>query len=455
MEGGGAARLSAPCRLLMKLKRPEGRMLEYKREWCDAAQKTMIAFANDLGGILQIGVAGDGEVVGCDFDQVERSVRSFARDGVDPSMSGLVQVRKQLLDDKVVAGVLIAPGTERPYSFRGKVLTEGGVYIRLGGQTVSATLDEVMRIIRRGDPRTWESRPCNQSDLTFDDCKRIFDEHGVPFAEANWLGYGLLNREREFTNLALLLSDQNPFRVIINKYAASGKADSSSRISGSVVQQWHVVRDRLREVNVPIIDKAPSDFARQEEFPWPQIALREALTNTLAHRDYTSPLQVAINIHPDVINFLTPGGIPPELTLEDALAEGASFCRNEKLAELFMRLHWMEKSGTGFGDIFRAYAEYDQKPRLKHIGRSFQIELPRVVNAHRSGREADVIRFIRQSPEGRSRAEIETYLELSRPTVMKILNALRADGQIVRSGKGRSVRYHAGEPEPAASDAAS
>lgn len=55
-----------------------------------------------------------------------------------------------------------------------------------------------------------------------------------------------------------------------------------------------------------------------------------------------------------------------------------------------------------------------------------------------------------QSPEGRTGPEIEAYLELSRPTVMKILNTLRAAGQIVRSGEGRSVRYHAGEPKPAA-----
>mgnify|MGYP007059013862 CR=1 FL=1 len=41
-------RLSNPRRFSMKLTQPEGRTLEYKREWCDAAQKTMIAFANDF-----------------------------------------------------------------------------------------------------------------------------------------------------------------------------------------------------------------------------------------------------------------------------------------------------------------------------------------------------------------------------------------------------------------------
>ena len=171
----------------MKLSEPEGQTLEYKQEWCDTAKKTLIAFANDLGGILQIGVADNGEVVGCDFDQVERSVRRFARDGVEPPMTDLIDVRKQIFDDKVVATILVAPGIKKPYGFRGKVLTEGGVYIRLGGQTVPATLDEVVRIIQRGDPRTWESRPSNDTNLTFNQSERIFDNLQVPFSETHRL----------------------------------------------------------------------------------------------------------------------------------------------------------------------------------------------------------------------------------------------------------------------------
>lgn len=425
----------------MKLKEPEGQRLEYKREWCETAKKTMIAFANDLGGILQIGVADDGEVIGCNFDQVDRSVHSFAREGVQPSMSDLVQVRRVDFDGKAVASVLISPGSQRPYGFRGKVLTEGGAYIRLGGQTVAATLDEVMSLIQRGDPRSWESRISNEQNLTFTDSKKIFDSANIPFEEANWLGYGVQNRNREFTNLALLLSDQNPYVVVINKYDATGKVTGSDRIKGSVLRQWATVRDQLSELNLPIIDKNSSNFARRELYPWPIVALREALTNTLAHRDYSSPLQVAVNIHPNVITFLTPGGIPPELTLEDAMVEGASFCRNEKLAELFMRLHWMEKGGTGFGDIIRSYAEYAQRPAFKHIARTFQIELPSVIDQQLE-READVIRYIKQSLDGLRRIEIEEKLGVSRPTLMKLLKKLQLEGKIATKGKARATRYY-------------
>lgn len=169
----------------MKLSEPESQVLEYKEEWSDTVKKTMIAFANDLGGVLQIGVADDGEVVGCNFDMVERAARSFARNGVEPSMSELVQVRKQNIGGKILAAVIVAPGREAPYCFKGKVFTDGGVFIRLGGQTVPASRDEVFQIIRRGDPRTWGTRTTAVTELTFGDASRVFAKQNVPFSEAN------------------------------------------------------------------------------------------------------------------------------------------------------------------------------------------------------------------------------------------------------------------------------
>lgn len=55
-------------RFWMKLSKPEGQTLEYQQEWSDVVERTVIAFANGFGGILQIGVADDGEVVGCNYD---------------------------------------------------------------------------------------------------------------------------------------------------------------------------------------------------------------------------------------------------------------------------------------------------------------------------------------------------------------------------------------------------
>lgn len=424
----------------MKLQDHEGQTLAYKQEWCEDAKKTLIAFANGLGGILQIGVAKDGEIIGCSFSQVERAIHRFARVGVDPPMEVLIDVRKQMLDGKVFASVLVRPGIRRPYALRGKVLTQGGAFIRLGGQTVPAALEEILQLIHQGDPRAWESRPCGFTNLTFEQAAQIFTENKIPFGKSNWFDYGLLDHEGESTNLALLLSDQNPHRLVVNAFDLSGNIQSSESLNGSILWQRNKVRNRLFRVNAPVIDKETKDFSRKEIRPWPQLALREALTCTLAHRDYSSPLQISINIHQDAITFFSSGGIPPELTLEEATKDGANFCRNAKLADIFKRLHWTEKAGAGFDDIFRAYAEFPQRPKLQHVVRSFEIVLPRVTESL-SGKETDVILFIKRSINGRTRSEIETYVHQSRPTVLKLLKALRAEGKIIVEGKGPRTRY--------------
>ena len=105
-----------------------------------------------------------------------------------------------------------------------------------------------------------------------------------------------------------------------------------------------------------------------------------------------------------------------------------------------MRLHWMEKAGTGFGDIFRAYADYPQKPKLQHIGRSFEIELPRI-NENVTGRESAALLFIQANPEGRTRSEIEAYLGCSRPTVLNMLKELKESGRVAVKGRGPLTRY--------------
>lgn len=425
----------------MRIEQPEGQKLEYKLKWSDTAKKTMIAFANDLGGLLLFGVADDGEIVGCNYDEVERQVMTFAREGVEPSMVDLVIIQKKQFGDKVIASVMISTGQAKPYSFRGKTLTNGGVYIRLGGQTVAATLDEIFNIVQRSGTRSWESKACFEEELSFDETKAILDSYAVPFDQPHWLGYGLTTSQGRLTNLALILSDQNPFELVVTTFDRHQNVSYSERIKGSILHQLQRIDHITSEINGSYIEKVPGSLASKNILPWPPVALREALTNSLAHRDFNSPMQASVNIFHDKITIITPGGIPIELTLEEALITGASFCRNPKLADMLMRLHWMERLGTGFSDIFRDYAPFDAKPKLNHIGRTFVIELPKVIAEKRTSREEDILSILDQNPLGKSRKEVQDLMGLSRPSVMKYLNKMIEDKIITTHGTGRATKY--------------
>lgn len=81
---------------------------------------------------------------------------------------------------------------------------------------------------------------------------------------------------------------------------------------------------------------------------YPPRALREALVNAFAHRDYQlhDPLRVTAFL--DRVEISTPGGLPLGVRLEDLRgAEAGPKWRNQTLAWFFNRLELAEAEGQG------------------------------------------------------------------------------------------------------------
>jgi len=93
----------------------------------------------------------------------------------------------------------------------------------------------------------------------------------------------------------------------------------------------------------------------QYEIPRPVIA--EAIVNAIAHRDYQSTGSVQVMIFSDRISITNPGGLPMELTLEKLKYDHASYPRNPHLAETLYQAGYIERFGTGTGEIYRLCRE--------------------------------------------------------------------------------------------------
>ena len=85
---------------------------------------------------------------------------------------------------------------------------------------------------------------------------------------------------------------------------------------------------------------------RIDKLDYPNEVLREALINAIVHRSYSFSGSIIININPFQIEFISTGGLISGLTKEDIM-QGISEQRNKKLAELFLRLNYIESYGTG------------------------------------------------------------------------------------------------------------
>jgi ATP-dependent DNA helicase RecG len=80
-------------------------------------------------------------------------------------------------------------------------------------------------------------------------------------------------------------------------------------------------------------------------------AFREAVINAFCHRDYYDYDSVNIAVFKDRLEIRNPGGLFGGLTIEQIKHEMVSKRRNEIIAELFHRVHFVEKWGRGISLI--------------------------------------------------------------------------------------------------------
>jgi ATP-dependent DNA helicase RecG len=112
-------------------------------------------------------------------------------------------------------------------------------------------------------------------------------------------------------------------------------------------------------------------FRRRDEPEYPGFALREAIINAIAHRDYTlRGSRVQVRLYPDRIEVDTPGGLPPPVTVDNIEDEKAT--RNEAIVVPLQDMNYMERRGYGFNAMVATMREAGLAPPLvKDNGASF------------------------------------------------------------------------------------
>jgi len=114
------------------------------------------------------------------------------------------------------------------------------------------------------------------------------------------------------------------------------------------------------------------------EFPqYPTIALREALLNAFAHRDYSIPGMVFIRHYRDRFEINNPGGFVGGVTPENILHH-APVTRNRYLVEtVLLATRLVNRQNLGVPRIFRALLEEGKEPPVfDEIGQTVRVTFP-------------------------------------------------------------------------------
>ncbi len=410
-------------------------------------KKEIIAFANTDGGEIYVGVAKDGTIIGVENSEKEMErISSMIHDGIHPDLIPFTTVEPISVEEKILIRVSVSRGGRPPYHLSDKGLKPSGVYVRHGVTSVPASEETIRDMIRQSDGLTFDRARCINQELTFQYAKMYFKERNVPFEPQNQRILGLVDADGYYTNAALLLSDQCEHSIKCAVFEGSGKTRFQSRkeFNGSILKQLEAAYEYISLHN-----NVRADFeklTRIEEFDYPEYALREALLNTIVHRDYNYSGSTLVNIFTDRMEFVSIGGLVKGLTLDDIL-HGVSQSRNMIIANVFYRLKLIESYGTGIQRILESYQSNQMQPQFLTAAASFVTVLPKLSNMEPNtlqeagnGPEERVLQLLARQQEI-TRKDVEKLLNCSAFPARKLLNALVQQNKIQVTGNARATKY--------------
>jgi len=334
----------------------EGFTTEFKRSGTAHLGRELCAFANATGGVILIGVEDDGTVVGVqNSNRLKSEVQNIAR-SIDPPLAVDVELQNQVLV------VTVPPQNSKPYSSNGKF------YFRDGANSQQMTRDEIREYFFKEGLIRFDEMPCArfdlEKDLTDSVCQRFSKQARLPAGADFFQALENLHliKEGKMTNAgAWLITDD------------IRKASSSAHVSCALFLGHTKTRilDRkdfdadvysnYQDVITWLLSKLNTEFIietrqREERPELPEAALREAVVNALAHRDYRSSANVQIYIFEDRIEIVSPGGLPAGMTPE--LLGIKSIPRNPLLFGMLYRMDAVEQVGSGVRRIREICRDY-------------------------------------------------------------------------------------------------
>ena len=430
----------------------ESMNVELKEILTSELKKEIVAFANTCDGTIYIGVNDRGEVIGVknSDDVIERAGASI-RNAIKPDVSMYVTLNVEQIENKNIVAIRVQRGVSRPYYIAEKGLKPSGVYIRQGNSSVPASEDYIRQMIKETDGDSFEKLRSLNQELTFDYADMIFKSADISFGDIQKKTLGIIGEDNLYTNLGLLLSDQcvHTLKIAIFEGKEKGIFKDRKEFKGSLLKQ---ITEAFEYID--LINKTQATFEgliRKDERDYPVEAIREALLNAVVHREYSFGASTLINIYEDRVEFLSLGGIVSGLSLE-AVMLGVSQSRNEKLADVFYRLHLIEAYGTGIQKILLNYKNYNLKPVFKAETGAFQVILPNIHYQSKIEEKIEkqplvladeykkIINFLEY--EKKTRKEIQEYIGLSQSKVITMLRELLSLGLIVKIGNGKNTKYH-------------
>lgn len=340
-----------------------------------SVSKEIVAFANTEGGELFIGIGDDGSIVGVkDSDDTMTRLSNIVHDTILPNVMPFIQIRSIEINGKDVIKANIAVGSERPYYLAKEGLTPKGVFVRRGSACIPLSEAGIREMIMETSGKSYEECRSLNQDLTFETLSLEMSSKNIELGDSQMRTLKIIGNDGLYTNLALLLSDQCAHTIKVAIFQGRDNAIFRERqeFSGSLLKQLKEAYHFLNFYNKT--EASFSELRRIDKRDYPEEALREALLNSIIHRDYLFSGSTIINMYEDHVEFISLGGLVRGISMASVMM-GVSQSRNPNLQSVFYRLGLVESYGSGIRKIMRLYAGFNPSPVFQTAEGGFTVTL--------------------------------------------------------------------------------
>lgn len=246
-----------------------------------------------------------------------------------------------------------------------------------------------------------------------------------------------LEDEKMIKRAAVLLFHPNPEKYVTGTYIKIGffEADDELKfqdeVRGNLLEQAEKALDLLKTKYTQAIISY-QDGSREETFTFPEEAVREALYNAIAHKDYSSGIPIQVSVYPNKMIFFNEGQLPENWTVEKLAQKHPSKPHNPDIANTFFRAGYIESWGRGTIKMINACKAHKIVPPIFiNNPPDFQVEFvkhtDKELKAYGLKEESRKIILYVQENGSISNSVVQMICDVSKPTATRYLGELEAE----------------------------
>jgi ATP-dependent DNA helicase RecG len=341
---------------------PERQNIEYKETWRDEYLKRICGFANAHGGKSYIGMDDRGNV--CGLPDYKKLMEDLPNKIV--SQLGLVvDVNLHTKTKKHYIEMVVRP-SEVAISYH------GAYHYRSGSTKQELKGIALQEFLLKKMGRSWDDMPVPGVAIKEIDEKavRSFIEKALaqrrisPSAAKDGTrsllsNLHLVNEKGKLKCAALLLFGKDPLKYFTHAYFKVGRfgiADHDLKFQDVIEGNIFEMPDKVMEVLRSKYLTSPIRFegmTRKEELEYPEEALKEAILNSIVHKNYAGTT-IQLSVYDDKLILWNPGTLPPEITIDQLKKKHSSYPRNKNIADIFFKAGYIEAWGRGIAKMVDA-----------------------------------------------------------------------------------------------------